>query len=171
MKKLTSNLLAILLALFTTASFTSCGSDGDDGPSNEDLKEALQGSWKLSHIKVTAMGQTFEFDEDEIEDVKDYIGADVYLDEYLSFSGNYVNGTLYKIEGNKLNIPAYYGDELWPKVTVTESTMKLELDMSEDGVKIKEVLTYVRTSRSRSGEAVEGMNAERVIATSLPLWK
>lgn len=139
----------MLIAFICMPIITSCGSDGDDGPSGEDLKEAIQGSWKLNRATVKAMGQTITYDEDDIEDLKGELGVAGFYDQYLNFSGNYVNGTAYTIKSNKLNIPDWYGD-IWATLSVTESTLKMKMSFEEEGIKISEELTYIRTNRGRS---------------------
>jgi hypothetical protein len=61
MKKIHSSLLAILLALLTTVTFTACSSDDNDSPSGEDLKTNIVGMWQTTHVS----GWTYDDTEDE----------------------------------------------------------------------------------------------------------
>lgn len=60
MKKLHFSLLAILFALFSMVSFTSCSSDDDDVPSTENIKNNIVGMWQTTHISGWAYDDTEE---------------------------------------------------------------------------------------------------------------
>jgi len=135
----------MLLACMSLAlGFTSCGDD-DDEPKGDDLVENLQGSWTFSNMKLKVLGQTVEMD---IDDIRDESGYDQFYDEYLNFNGNKVNGSTYRVDGNKLMLPWYEDLGWWGAVSFSGSKMTMYYDINYEGVDMELWITYVKSGRS-----------------------
>lgn len=136
----------MLLACLTLAlGFTSCGGDDEDEPKGDDLMENLQGSWEFSTMKVKVLGQTVEMD---IDDIRDGSGYDQFYDEHLNFNGNKVNGSTYRVDGNKIMLPWYEDVSWWATVSFSGSKMTMYYDVNYEGLDVELWTTYVRSGRS-----------------------
>ena len=163
MKKIYSIFAMLVIALLAFG-VSSCSKDDKDEPSGSGLQEKLQGSWSIKEMKVTAMGQTIVMSPQDIDNAAGSMGVSGYYDKYLEFNGNKVNGTQYYIDGNKINIPAWYND-LWGEVSFSGSTMHIVYKITEQGVSMVIDIAY---SRTRSDVFSLGCNVDRCL-TALDL--
>ncbi len=146
MKKIFNIFALIALCLSVSLPLASCGDDKDE-PTGDDLIEQLQGTWHFYHMKIQAMGQTIEFDASDLGDLAQDSGVAGFYDETLTFTTSSVNGNPYEVRGNKLNIPAYYGDT-WCTVSFSGGNLVMYYEMVEQGISMQITITYTRGSRS-----------------------
>ncbi|MDE7412449.1 MAG: hypothetical protein K2N05_01485 [Muribaculaceae bacterium] len=153
MKRIHS-MFAMLFVALLVMTVSSCKDDKDE-PSGSDLQSKLQGSWTIKEMKVSTMGQTITMSPSDLDSAAGQMGLSGYYDKNLDFYGSKVNGTNYTINGNKINIPAWYND-MWGTVTFSGSDMHIIYDVTESGVSMKIDLCYTRTRGMASEE--EGEN-------------
>ena len=139
MKK--SNLLNLLImALVAMMSLTACesgggGSDDDDDDtgtaSNSELIIKLQGTWELYKGTETIMDYTITIDQQQFEEIRRAMEQQsgqriVMWDQMLTFEGNQVNNTPYKLKGKKLIIEGIdkYTNGLSLDIEISELTSK-----------------------------------------------
>ncbi len=138
--------LGMLVACLTLAlGFTACSDDDEDEPSGDNLVESLQGNWTFTTIKVKTLGQTVEMDADDLRNNSDY---DQFYDEYLTFSGNKVNGSPYRVEGNKIMLPWYEDLGWWASVSFSGSNMTMYYDLNVQDIDMEMWINYTRSGRS-----------------------
>lgn len=142
------NFFSLSLIVMIIAGFASCGDDKDE-PSGNDLVDRLQGTWTIDKMKIQVLGQTFEYD---LDDLKDETGYNQFYDEKLTFSGNKVNGQTYKVDGDRILLPYYESEDWWMKVSFSGSNMTLYMDITYQGVAMKMWVTYTKTRADFSGQ-------------------
>ena len=156
MKKLHSSFVAILFALFAMVSFTACSSD-DDGPSSEEIKENIVGTWQVTHIS----GWSYDDTEDENlikvdEDVPEEDSQRVLFNVdgtckwyWYSINGWRPSGSSnsYKVSGNKIIIydNDYDIEDSYTVISIKNNTAVLEVTL-EEGPQYKQRITCKRVS-------------------------
>lgn len=108
------NLFQLILILLCTAFISSCHSDE---PQGDELVERLQGTWVAEKCTVDAFGETVKI---SIEELKDYIGADKYIDGEITIEGMKINGISYSVKDNSILLP-WFND--WVSVSFSGSKM------------------------------------------------
>ncbi len=133
----------LVACLMLALGFTSCSND-DDKPKGDDLMENLQGGWTFSTMKIKTLGQTVEMD---IDDIRGNSGYDKFYDEYLTFNGDKVNGSTYRVDGNKIMLPWYEDLGWWGAVSFSGANMTMYYDLDYEGVDMKLWITYTKSGR------------------------
>ena len=163
MKKILLKLLCMSMLCFFSVSLISCESDDDEPgvkntttkPTGENLVEALQGTWALEKIKVKCLGQTFEYD---LDDLKTQSGNTVFYDDVLTFDGEKVNGLNYSIDGNNILLP-WYDDTWWAEVSFLGTQMTLYYNINYEGVKMEEWAIYSKSNSSSRSSNISNTNS------------
>ncbi len=156
MKKLHSSFVAIFFALFAMVSFTACSSD-DDGPSSEEIKENIVGTWQVTHIS----GWSYDDTEDENlikvdEDVPEKDSERILFNvdgtcKWYWYSNNgwrpSGSSNSYKVSGNKIIIydNDYDIDDTYTVISIKNNTAVLEVTL-EEGPQYKQRITCKRVS-------------------------
>lgn len=138
-KELLKHFMMVMLIAFMSVSMTSCG---DDDPTPDDVKKALEGTWQFDHGTAKTMGYTMSISRDELLKYGQQMGV-TFWDETLSFKGNKVNGAKYVMDGNVF----YFEDfkEFVSTLEISDQTLKFTYDMTAlTGVDCTVILYYKR---------------------------
>lgn len=123
-KELFRHLLLVMLLVFAGVGATSCG---DDDPTPDAVKEALEGAWQFDHGTASMMGYNVNISRSELLQYASQMGVKIW-DETLNFKGNKVNGAQYVVEGNVFYFKDY--SELVSTFEVSGNTLKFTYDMT-----------------------------------------
>lgn len=138
-KELFRHLLIVMLIALSGIAMTSCG---DDDPTPDEVKKALEGDWQFDHGSATAMGHTVNISRNELLGYAQQMGVTIW-DETLSFKGNKVNGVKYVMEGDVFYFDGY--EELSSILEISDQTLRFTYDMTAvAGMDCRVVLYYSR---------------------------
>lgn len=138
-KELLKHLMMAVLFTIFSVSMTSCG---DDDPTPDSVKKALEGDWRIEHATATTMGYTVNMSRNELLSYAQQMGVKIW-DETLHFSGNKVNGAKYVVDGDTFYFEDY--KEFVSTFEMSDELLKFTYDMSGlVGMQCTVVLYYER---------------------------
>ena len=157
MKKYVFSWMAIVFALVTMVTLTSCSSDNDE-PSAEEVKTKIVGLWQSTHI--SGWGYDDTPDENLIKVDRDLTDKEcerllfnedgtgktfIYLGSYYGWQPSR-NSFNYSITNNKININYSNGNtDTYSVVSIKDDVAILEIAL-EDGEQYKTKITFKRIS-------------------------
>ncbi len=135
----------------------ACSDDDDNGDGPAGSSEMLYGTWGASHMRVEAMGESSEMDVDASLSTITF-NSDGTLTErqennltaYGTWSYNPSNRILH-IDDSNFDI-----EYDWYVKELTDSRLTVDFTVTEEGVEMRMILTYVRM-----GGAAQTLAAER----------
>lgn len=138
-KELLKHLMMVMLLAIFSVSMTSCG---DDDPTPDSVKKALEGNWQFEHGTTKTMGYSVNISRSELLKYAQQMGVKIW-DETLHFSGNKVNGVKYVVDGDTFYFEDY--KEFVSTLEVSDDMLKFTYDMSSfAGVDCTVILYYER---------------------------
>lgn len=155
--KINNFFFLLLLATTFSLTFISCGGDSDDDDNSStsgasasvDLSK-LEGTWEFVDGYETVSGSAvpqpmgINMTRQQVEQLANQMHISL-LDATLTFSGNKVNGSEYKMQGNVLM--SYADQELSATIAIasltnTDMTLHEVFDLKEEGMNIDANLHY-----------------------------
>lgn len=123
-KDLLKHIIMVMLIALAGFGMTSCG---DDDPTPDEVKEALEGTWQFDYGTVKTMGYSMNISRNELLKYAQQMGVQVW-DETLSFSGNKVNGAKYVVDGDTFYFEDY--KDFVSTIEISSQTLKFTYDLS-----------------------------------------
>ena len=156
----TKQFFYLALLIFMSFSFTSCGSDNDDGPTNHNAELLKGDTWVFEKASVTVMGQTIDMSYNEIRQlIAQESGTNnvILIDEKLRFTDdkmifvntgdevryNYYNNGTFTFDG--MEAMKKEGIDMTMRIkTLTEHQLVFTARLKVEGMTMDEDLYYKR---------------------------